>query len=371
LQKNVAFVKQWLSQNPAFKPDLEDYFEERFAYAGWMGDVKILKDLDSGHVGRVLQRGQNSMLIYALANMHIEFTETVLDFKSTNHYDFGTNIWTGLFTLVNGDPVMVRLLARTKALLSPGFVFLAAACPKNLHTIKTLAELEGINLKAVLDEKGLTAMHYAARVPNVETLQYLKKKGLDIDAQARSSRKCRPVHESAAFGHVENIRWFKEAGARITEPDGYGRQLMHVAAENGRLGVMRYLQDIGESLFVWDKGYNTPLHSAARGGHVDVVRYLVEKGLDVNAAADGWTPLHYATSWNRPEVVRLLVWEYGASLSLTIREGLTAFDIAMNDGRRQLANLGLRPPSPPPSLEPVSPSLSYPLLGQPRGSIFS
>jgi hypothetical protein len=87
---------------------------------------------------------------------------------------------------------------------------------------------------------------------------------------------------------------------------------MHVAAENGRLEVMEYLQEIGESLSPGDGDQATPLHWAALGGQVRIVRYLVEKGLDVNAAADdGCTgPLHYAAYWKRREV------DHGSPLEL-------------------------------------------------------
>jgi ankyrin repeat protein len=144
------------------------------------------------------------------------------------------------------------------------------ACPANLDTIMTLVEI-GVDFRDVSDELGLTAMHSAAKVPNVETLKYLKKMGLDIDAPAVTNKN-RPVSDAAEFGHVENIRWFKRGGAMITEPNGYGSALMHVAAENGRLEVMEYLQEIRESLFFGDGDQATPLHWTALGGQVGIVR---------------------------------------------------------------------------------------------------
>jgi Ankyrin repeats (3 copies) len=273
LQKNVAFVKQWLSQNAAYKPDLQYFFEERFAYTGWTGDVEMLEITDRKDVVKVLGQGQNSMLILAFMNLHLEFAESVMAIDGATEGGNGTQLpfnredWIALFTAVNGDPDMVKLLAWAAGSFrfvtgdSPP-ILLSVACPANLDTIRTLVRL-GWGIRGVSDKYGLTAMHYAATVPNVETLKFLKKVGLNINAEAHGGR--RPVYDAACFGHVENIRWFKQAGARITDPQDsyYGQKLMHAAAENGRLLVIEYLQEIGESLSVRDSWQHTPLHFAA------------------------------------------------------------------------------------------------------------
>jgi ankyrin repeat protein len=395
LQKNVAFVKQWLSQNAAFKPDLGYYF--RFAYAGWRGDVEKLKDTDRNDVMEVLQRGQNSMLIHAFMNLHIEFAETVMAIDDTPR-SFDREDWIKLSTAVNGDPDTVKLLATSGVLRGSQPILDAAACPASLDTIKTLVGL-GRDIVSAVDATGFTAMHYAARKPNVPTLQYLKL-GLDIDARTGGSHMRRPVHEAAVFGHVDVIRWFERVGAMITEPDAYGMTLMDVAAENGRLELIKYLQENGESLSIPDRSMqwtplqfaargghvgvvrylvetgvdvnatdtlygSRPIHLAARCGHVDVVRYLVEKGVDVNATNfDGSMPIHVATTWNRPDVVRVLR-ELGANLDLKNKDGCTALDIArtyhpglVND-LKPVMILGRRKP-----VKEMSPTL-------PQRSIFS
>jgi ankyrin repeat protein len=404
LQKNVAFIKQWLSQNAAFKPDLEDYFEERFAYAGWTGDVEMLKDTDRDDVNRAMQRGRNSMLMHAFVNLHIEFAETVMAIDDAQR-SCEREDWIKLLTAVNGDPDTVKLLATSGMLRGFQSILDAAACPANLDTIKTLVE-HGTNIVHVVDHSGFTAMHYAARRPKVATLQYLKKLGLDIDAKA-GNIEWRPVHEAAAFGHVDVIRWFKRVGAMmITEPGSYGMTLMHVAVDNGRLEVIKYLQENGESLSIRTMGWSpllhlaaqgghvgvvrylvengadvnaldgspldsTPIHLAARGGHVGVVKYLVEKGVDVNdTEVDGSTPIHVATSSNKPEVVRVLR-ELGANLDLKNWEGLTAFNIAENESFTEIANYLRSPSLPYSSSNRFNLMKETPPTPPPRRSIFS
>jgi len=63
----------------------------------------------------------------------------------------------------------------------------------------------------------------------------------------------------------------------------------------------------------------TPLHNAALKGHIDVAEALLDMRkytkLDVNAKDTyGWTPLHYAVSQKRTEMVKYLV-RRGASVN--------------------------------------------------------
>ncbi|KAL4766789.1 ankyrin repeat-containing domain protein [Aspergillus nidulans var. acristatus] len=59
---------------------------------------------------------------------------------------------------------------------------------------------------------------------------------------------------------------------------------------------------------------NPPLYDAAKKGETDIVRELLEQGEDVNVGLqNGWTPLHAASFYNKPNVVRLLL-EFNANL---------------------------------------------------------
>lgn len=50
------------------------------------------------------------------------------------------------------------------------------------------------------------------------------------------------------------------------------------------------------------------LHKAVLRGNLRAVKILVEAGLDINLPGDmSQTPLHYATSWNYPEIAEYLL----------------------------------------------------------------
>lgn len=88
----------------------------------------------------------------------------------------------------------------------------------------------------------------------------------------------------------------------------------------------------------------SPIHMAAGGGHVGFggssarhapngtlpsVQFLVEEfNVDVNVAdAWGYTPLHYAASWGKIDVVRYLI-SKGANVTARTRLGMTTADMA-------------------------------------------
>jgi ankyrin repeat protein len=59
---------------------------------------------------------------------------------------------------------------------------------------------------------------------------------------------------------------------------------------------------------------NTPLKIATVRGDIDAVRVLLEAGAEVDAVVEeGCTVLWYASAFNYPEIVRILL-DYGASL---------------------------------------------------------
>ena len=81
----------------------------------------------------------------------------------------------------------------------------------------------------------------------------------------------------------------------------------------------------------------TELHAAVWAGDVAKIRRLVEKGANVDSAADsGTTPLHSAAMKDNREVVKVLL-ELGASLEATDRLGRTPLFLAAEVNPRPTA----------------------------------
>jgi ankyrin repeat protein len=84
-------------------------------------------------------------------------------------------------------------------------------------------------------------------------------------------------------GHVDVVSALLGAEANIEVPDNAGHTPLHIAAINGRIGIVRELLRTvagrpAANIEARDNVGHTPLHYAAAGGHVELVRLLLENG---------------------------------------------------------------------------------------------
>ena len=130
--------------------------------------------------------------------------------------------------------------------------------------------------------------------PAVLLSQAVATRGLlDHNAKLKvvNKRGLTPLGEAVAAGHAECAAALVAAGADESHRPG-GFSLLHVAAGVGKEATLMWLLDRGADVndAANAEGY-TPLHSAALGGDADCVRALVEAGGKLDAlGADGATP---------------------------------------------------------------------------------
>ncbi len=101
-------------------------------------------------------------------------------------------------------------------------------------------------------------------------------------------------------------------------------------------GELRY---VGYGSFDRRDGLDANIIEAAKKGYAPIVRAFLEKGADVNAAADnGATALHWAAARGGADVVRVLL-KAGADTSRPDGNGLTALMLAEKKGHGEVAEL--------------------------------
>lgn len=98
-----------------------------------------------------------------------------------------------------------------------------------------------------------------------------------------------PLHQAAANGHVQIVRFLVMKGANVTARNESSRTVLHLAAERGHDSVIEHVlqsgcEEIKASIdWIDDQGF-TALHRAAAGGHEECVRLLVEAGAEIESS---------------------------------------------------------------------------------------
>ena len=171
-----------------------------------------------------------------------------------------------------------------------------------------VADFETFRIKA-RDAKGLTALHYAASMGQLEALQYLvhsqTPKLLDINDQDKDGDT--PIFHAIRNGHVEVTKYLMQIpGIRTAASDGF--TVLMCACRFGQMPIVRYLltrPDVNVNEATSDG--RTAFFRAASWRHVDIMRLLVENGCEVGQKDDmNQTVLRKACNDGHVDVVAYL-----------------------------------------------------------------
>lgn len=205
----------------------------------------------------------------------------------------------------------------------------------SMETILWLIK-KGINVNAV-DESGETALFESVRRSNLEIAKTLIIS--HANPNIANHRYELPIHIAAHRGDWRMIQLLVEAQTIITKKAIDDKQVIHYAVLGGQVDLVPKLIDLTSgSYFVRDEYGNTLLHYATRTSNLAMVKFLVEKGLDVNSLNDQYeTPLFSAVKNNNFEIVNYLVKE-GAFIDIKNRRFETPHDISIIHDRDQIRN---------------------------------
>ena len=134
-----------------------------------------------------------------------------------------------------------------------------------------------------------------------------------------------------------------ESGARVAQSTTLGVQLLHMAAQEGQVGVARLLLQHGAPAGATDRAGWSAFHYAANhrwatwvgdvSGQLEVLELLAAAGADVNASdSEGYTCAHSAAQSGKTEILRLLK-RLGASPDAKTARGVMPVHVAAEGGR--------------------------------------
>jgi serine/threonine-protein phosphatase 6 regulatory ankyrin repeat subunit B len=177
------------------------------------------------------------------------------------------------------------------------------------------------------DNRGLTALHWIARVnaPEMMDLLLANKARIDaLDARAKT-----PLHSAVEAGNELSVRQLLSRGANPDAKDSAGQTplawcLAHTfPAPDPRTNMIALLVRNHADVNATNEMGLTALQWFAMGNNRDMMELLLENKADVNARdVEGMTPLRLAVATRQEANVRLLL-DHGADPNLADKSGET------------------------------------------------
>jgi ankyrin repeat protein len=190
----------------------------------------------------------------------------------------------------NGSAEFVRLLLKSganpnTAIATGETPLMTCAKTGSVDAVRRLIEF-GAAVNATEPAQNQTALMWAAaeRHPDVVSA-LISGSGAHADLKAHSKEGFTAIHFAARVGDLESVKVLLGAGVDVNLPTQTGAQSGEGGGRGGRGG--------GGGT----NGY-TPLLVATLRAQVDIALYLLDHGADPNLATAGFTPLHWAsTTW--------------------------------------------------------------------------
>lgn len=213
--------------------------------------------------------------------------------------------------------------------------------------------MENVDLELLTMRHLASPLHFAARNGRHRMVGYFIRKGLDVDSRdrlgrttlykacwsgeektvntllehnatvdARNENNATATMVAARMGHLGLVQILLRAGADVNVVDQEGNGLVEYAAGAGRKEITEYLVTLNAKV-------RHPLHVAAGLGELSTVKTLLEEKREIDEQ-DGWgaTPLLFAASAGKPEVLRFLL-KNDADPSISDNMGLTLVHAAV------------------------------------------
>lgn len=200
----------------------------------------------------------------------------------------------------------------------------------------------------ILAIKGLPASRQvfdACDDGDCEQVQRALNWGVPVEITRRTSSSvlgCTLLQGAAADGNKSMAELLIIMGADINARSESGGAPLYWAASQGRTEVAGFLIAQGADVDIGNNDGVTPLSIAASWGDTDMAELLIAKGADVNSRdSSGGTPLHFAAYYSSlltTDAARLIIAK-GANLNVKDAEGRTPLRLAVERGKKELAEL--------------------------------
>lgn len=154
------------------------------------------------------------------------------------------------------------------------------------------------------DSYGLNAMHIAVYFAQNEIVQMLAVQNQLINSKNKIGRT--PLMIAGEMGYMHICETLMQAGSDLFAIDNEGCNIMHVAANNGKIEVLQMFVTQQKLINSRNKKGETPLMLAAEAGHKSACEVLMKAGADPIATDnDGQNVIHKVVKFKKIEIVKM------------------------------------------------------------------
>jgi ankyrin repeat protein len=173
-------------------------------------------------------------------------------------------------------------------------------------------------------------LHVAVFQGNVAMAVLLLDKGANIES-ARDINGYHPLHVAVSYNQPDMVAALLKRGANVEARDNQDRTALLMAARENYLAVGKVLLENGADVNARSGSSQfTPLYATAYGDNPAFAKLLLTYKADVNALADGTTPLLKAASQGSPELIEVLI-ANGADVNARDKAGVTALTLSFGN----------------------------------------
>ncbi|XP_053859912.1 ankyrin repeat and death domain-containing protein 1B isoform X1 [Vidua macroura] len=180
---------------------------------------------------------------------------------------------------------------------------------------------------------------YAAKMNNLDTMEKLFKKNVDINAVDTLKRTA--FHFAVAGGHVSVVDFLLHHKARLDMADQHGLTVIHLAAWTGNLDIMRKLVKAGADQKARNEEGMNVLHFAAQSNSIKIVDYFLQD-LHLNDLnkpdGKGKKPFLLASEKGHVDMIKNLI-ALKLFTSEKDEEGNTALHLAAKNGHSEVVEI--------------------------------
>ncbi|XP_013404589.1 ankyrin repeat, PH and SEC7 domain containing protein secG isoform X1 [Lingula anatina] len=206
------------------------------------------------------------------------------------------------------------------------------------QAVETLVD-KGCNLD-VVDDDGKTPLMLALHLGKKNIFNMIVQKQGPLKADAGDEQGMTALHHAADVGNLDFCKTLVEGGAKVDTLCKLGRSPIFYCVMNGHTDCVKYLMDKRADLYIIDNPKRLPLHYAVANGHVETTKLLISSIIDMKTVDEkAYQSVLQVAALSGQEVILQLLLKQGVDCERKDTEGCTALHLAAGEGHTKCCDI--------------------------------